>query len=258
MRKLAILLLLLMLMLMPLLTACHAADTGGDAPAGPDEQGAIFSGKAAAILGDQALIIGAGENAADSGLYLLPLSGLDISGSGAAEPADLAPGALVEISYSGMILESFPAQFGGAAALRVTGREPNLPDLYLAVLRDLYAVDPGLNDGVSMLAFDLSQASNLSAAEQSALLYAAGYEFGLETVSAGFEQLVEQGLIDSEQLYFASGLLIAFEVGDQQADSFTFSASKWRGGLGAYFFVDCLARLKGYDWSYAIGQEMVS
>lgn len=249
-------LLLLALLCLFALNACAATDTGGGDTAA---EGAVFAGKVAAVMGDSVLLIGQGEAADDGLLYLLPLSGLTITDdSGGIDAAAVTAGALVEISYGGIIQESYPAGFGAATALKVTGREDNLAGFYLAVLRDLYAVDPGLNDGITMLAFDLREATNLNAAEKAALLYLAAAEFGLETVSATYDELCEQGLIDRENVYFPTGLLIVFTVSEAGEDSFTFTAQKWRSGLGAYWFADCLARRSGNDWGYTVGSEAIS
>ena len=255
-------LLIFTILIAVLLTACGngQADIDNNPADSPDENAetAIFKGKVAGMVGESALIIPLAEDTSSS-LYLLPLMNIALSGPNAEIDSSLIkPGAVVEISYDGTIMESYPAQFGAATSLRVVKEEGDLVGLYLNVLCDLYDVDPGLNDGISILAFDLNAAENLSAAEKSALLYMAGAEYGLETMAGTFDELCEIGLIDKEALYFESGLLVSFSVQDNGETSFSFSADKWRGGLGAYFFTDCKAKLNGTSWSYTIGGQAIS
>ena len=238
-------------------TACAVSTPGtpdGAPPADPgaagtDQETFTFSGKIVEV-GDSTLLLtgdGAGE------LYDLSLEGLTM------EDMTLRPGMLVDVAFDGTVLDSYPARLSGPVSLSVTDK--NAPDnvgLYFQVISDLYDVDTGLNSDIQMVAVDLSPLTNLSDGEKGALLYRIWNAFGMEAVDTTYAELVEQGLIDEEALYFETGLLFTFngvEIGDNKI---TFSAEKWRSGLGAYFFMDCTATLAGGVWSYTVGAEAIS
>ena len=70
------------------------------------------------------------------------------------------PGALVEVTWDGSVMESYPMRFGTVASVRIL--EDGFDDLcrlYLDVLNDLWEVDPSLNDGITELGVDLSGTS---------------------------------------------------------------------------------------------------
>jgi hypothetical protein len=247
----------LSLALLLTITACASTEAktpdGATSPtssgAGTDMETFTFSGKIVEVR-DGALLL-TGDGAGD--LYELSLEGLPV------EDMTLRPGMLVDVAFDGTILETYPARFSAPVSLQVTDKDaPDNVGLYFQVISDLYAVDTGLNDGIRMVAVDLSPLTNLSGGEKGALLYRVWNAFGVEAVDATYAELVEQGLIDDEDLYFETGLLFTFndmEIGDRKL---TFSAEKWRGGLGAYFFMDCTAKLTNGVWSYTVGAEAIS
>jgi hypothetical protein len=100
----------------------------------------------------------------------------------------------------------------------------------------------------------------LNGGEKRALAYLAGgkYSPSGQSIMGTFDELSEQGLIDKENLYFETGILFAIEVTDVKEGAFTFSAQKWRSGLGAYFFNDCEAEKTSEGWTYTIGSEAIS
>ena len=242
-----------------LLTVTACASTGAETPddttapassgAGTDMETVTFSGKIVEVR-DGSLLL-AGDGAGD--LLELSLEGLTM------EDITLRPGMLVDVAYDGTVMETYPARFSAPVSLEVTDRDaPDNVGLYFQVISDLYAVDAGLNGGIQMVAVDLSPLTNLSDGEKGALLYRVWNALGVEAVDATYAELVEQGLIDDEALYFETGLLFTFNdmaIGDSKI---TFSAEKWRSGLGAYFFMDCTAERTGGTWSYTVGAEAIS
>lgn len=183
-------------------------------------------------------------------------------------------GTLVEVRHSGMILESYPAQFANVTS--VTALPDGFDDLcglYLDVLEDLWDVDEGLNADLTELGVDLSE-TRLPAAEQSAVAWAFGQEHGVHPVQGTWETLVEQGYITGEPLggdapaeakrwQWESGILFSIREEPAQssdASEVTFEAEKWRSVLGAYFFVDCTAtqNARGAWGDYRIGSEAIA
>ena len=186
-------------------------------------------------------------------------------------------GALVEVTWDGTVMESYPAQFGAVDSVRIL--EDGFDDLcrlYLDVLNDLWEVDPGLNEGITELGVDLSETS-LSESERSAVAYAFGMDHGLMPVEGTYQELVDQGYIDGENLFWEDGCLFSiketqdqdpvvfslpdFGPGDEMPDysGVRFDAEKWRSGTGAYFFSDCTAVSTDGQWGdYTVGAEAIS
>lgn len=170
----------------------------------------------------------------------------------------LKAGQNVEIGYSGLILESYPAQLGTPVYVKVNSQGDDMVGFYQTVLNDLWSVDPGLNPDTGVLAFDLAAVENLNEAEKAALMFSMSREHNLADTSGTFDELSEQGYINQEKLYFENGMLFTFELSDVKEDSFTFNVRKWRSGTGAFFFHDCKAVKTDGVWSYTVGVEMIS
>ena len=214
---------------------------------------------------------------AGSGVYTLSLDQLCFEFQ-LAEP--LRSGQLINV-YFETVMETYPAQFGGVSAVElVEGGFDDRAALYLDVLKDLWAVDSGLNDGVEVIGVDLSQTS-LSPAEQAAVAWVFTSSHDAELAEGSLEELIEQGWITATPLSGSgSGTDLRepkhyfyewengchFSITEQPMEGVysltpvTFDAMKWRSSLGAYFFSDCTAVQSALGaWSeYQIGAEMIS
>ncbi len=200
-------------------------------------------------------------------VYRLNMEGVNIiSESGEALiDGEIESGNLVEISYNGNIEEIFPAHLCGVTEIKVMdmGGFDNLCSLYLDVLEDLWKVDSGLNSDIDIIGVDLSQ-TRLLPAEQSALAWRFGELHGMEIVQGTWQELVDQGYIDGEALYWENGCM--FSVTEKEMEGaynlnvVKFDAEKWRSGLGAYFFGDCTSvqSALGKWGEYQISWEAVS
>lgn len=199
-------------------------------------------------------------------------------------PADasvLEDGMTAEISFSGMVMETYPAQLADVAAVSVysRGTEKNpgggfydLCGLYLQVLNDLWETDSGLNEGVSYVSVDLSEApGGLTEGEKSAIawIFACEHQMGGAGLCLSYQELKEQGYLAEVQpdvFQWEDGVLFsitACEADGGEAFSLpvlTFDAQKWRSPLGAYWFDDCTAVWpETGSWEdYSVGGEMVS
>ena len=270
-----------------LLAACAGGapaeeSSAGEAPAEPGLVTETFRLVTAGDSGRPAVLAGVDGTSGD--VYTLDMFGVEdvtLEGVSREEMAllDWAPaaGALVEVTWNGSVLESYPAQFGEVTAVRIL--EDGFDDqcrLYLDVLNDLWEVDPGLNEGITELGVDLSETS-LPESEQSAVAYAFGMEHGLMPVEGTYQELVEAGYIDGENLLWEDGCLFSIkETQDQDPVAFSlpciapgeempdyngvrFDAEKWRSGTGAYSFTNCTAASLDGHWSvYTVGAEAIS
>lgn len=227
----------------------------------------------------------AGENAGQ--VYTLSLNGaaeIPVFLDGQSAQADaLEDGMMVEVSFDGTVLESYPAQFGEVYSLSGyslgTAQNPggsyyDLSGLYLQVLDDLWNRDPGLNSNISYVSVDLSEApGGLTAGEREAIAWIFGCAHQAESLSLTLEELAEQGYLkealpgSEHKLYeWEDGVLFRIDSSEGEEEGLyslpvlKFDARKWRSPRGAYFFGDCRAVWPEFGtWSgYEIGDEAIS
>lgn len=217
------------------------------------------------------------------GVFRLGTDGLEIFLDGEqADASALEDGMAVEISWNGMVMETYPAQLGTVYSLSAwslgTERNPgggcyDLCGLYLKVLDDLWQKDPALNENITMAGLDLSNApGGLTESEKQALAWRFGELHGVDVVTEDFESYytaidLEEGVKEGPALYeWTDGCLFFIEPhGADQEEVYSlptlrFDAAKWRGPLAAYFFYDCTAVWPELgSWSeYTVGSEMIS
>ena len=244
-----------------LLAAC-AASGNGPVPGGTPSNEQQTGGESAqpvsvtavcrVVSNDGSLLLAGTDG--DPNIYILTLE----------DAANPAAGTLVEVTYDGTILETWPAQLGGVTAVETArGGFDDRCALYLQVLEDLWEVDSGLNGDVTYIGVDLSQTS-LSDSERAAVAWAFAGRHGGELVTGTWEELADQGYIDRENLYWEDGILFSItekEMGGVYSlTPVTFDAQKWRSGLGAYFFCDCTSvqSADGHWDGYSVGSEAIS
>lgn len=161
---------------------------------------------------------------------------------------ELKPGDYLVITYSGAIAESYPAQIQ-ADEIKLIGHNVLL-DGYLALIDDIWQEDSGLNGDIEMIAFDTTGWTEQSEIEKEIIFAAVKEAYGYETLEGTFDELVEQGLIDKDNLYFPKGIQIV--IGDMNYDEdkniITCSIKKWRSGLGAIGSDEVTARFKEDKW----------
>ena len=245
-----------------LLAACGAAGSGTPVPGGTpsgEEQTAGETAQSAAVTTVCRVV------ANDGPLLLAGMDGdTNIYTLTPEDDTNLAVGTLVEVTYDGSILETWPAQFSGVTAVKTArGGFDDRCALYLQVLEDLWELDAGLNGGLTYIGVDLSRTS-LSESERSAVAWAFAGKHGGELLTGTWEELAEQGYIDRENLYWEDGIL--FSITEKEMEGVysltpvTFDAQKWRSGLGAYFFCGCTSvQSAGGHWNgYSIGSQAIS
>lgn len=200
----------------------------------------------------------AGEEA--YGLYFvaLPDDAIYDAMSNKVDLSALKAGQKVEIGYDGGIMESYPMQIGSVKYIKIVEEGNDLIGLYLDIFSALWEKDPGLNSDSEIIAIDLTTVTNLAESEKQALSYLFSGMTGVQTMTSTYDELVEQGLIDKDNLYFETGILFKLTLDEVSENRFTFEASKWKSGLGAYFFMDCEAKKTNGEWTYTIGSEAIS
>ena len=210
-----------------------------------------------------------------------------------ASAADLRDGMPLEVAFNGLVLETFPAQLGEVYS--VSGYSIGTPQcpggsyydlcgLYLQALDDLWKKDPALNENISKISLDLTQApGGLLESEQSALRWRFGELHGVEVLDLTFEELRDQGYLTTSPLStpapkeegadlsnlrysWEDGCLFSIRAnGSHGAECYAlptlfFDVEKWRTPLAAYCLYDCSALWpETGTWDgYNIGSEMIS
>ena len=206
------------------------------------------------ILKDDMLILYTNEPA---GIYTLSLSGLKLI---ECKKGDVVPGMEIEVEYSGMIMESYPAKLSEPKSLKITGGEANnICQLYLNIALKLWEEDPGLNGSVCALEI---KDDTISENQKRVVAYELENRLGFETsvVLSSREEREAEGLIDKENLYFKDGALltIAADKESHTGDGFNFTAQKWASGTGAIFFFNCKATRSNGIWDYELGGFAIS
>ena len=192
-----------------------------------------------------------------TGLYILTLDGLDLID---CNESDVRPGVEVAIEYSGVTMETYPARLGDPTSLRITGGKiNNICEMYVDIIEELWTTDPGLNGQIC--AIEILD-DTLSEVQKNAIVYEFTNRIGPEThvMRSSYDELVEQGYINEEYLYFEDGALITIttDKGSNSGKKFSFNANKWASGTGAIFFTDCKAEIKDGIWSYELGSFAIS
>ena len=177
-----------------------------------------------------------------------------------------------------MFLYSCPAGLGKVYALDGEGSSADdRCGLYLQVLNDLWAAEPGLNEGATQLAVDLSGLTDLTPGEKAGLAWRFGEDCRLSpAMEVPLEVLWQEGYLtpmteggeeDPNLCAWEDGCLFTIteqETGDNELNgarnTVTFDAHKWRSALGAYFFCDCTASqdIDGRWGDYTVGSQAIS
>jgi len=259
MKKISLLLLVLLLGLG--LNACSQTEVAPPMNDLFNESEAILNAKVMDINGTSLLLANMAEDAGPADIYQLDGERVALITDADGKKLDISAlerGMLVDIAFDGMLQESFPMGISNAKGILIKGQSDDLGGFYRTVIDDLFKVDPGLNDGIEILAFELTGVVNMTETEKTALIYMLGNTYKMTAIAGTYEELCAQGYIDKEKLYFEKGLLFTIEDTMMSNGSFTFNAKKWRSGLGAYYFHKCTAKKTKDGWNYTIGAEMIS
>lgn len=174
------------------------------------------------------------------------------------DASSLSPGMTLEVIYHGITPQTDPAVVESVTQLTVIDDKPSYLSAYYDIITYICAKDSALNQDITMVALDLSQATNLTEEEKETLSFLVAYSLNTECFQSTYEQLVQHGLIDEDRLCFPKGILIQVATTGEKNSSFTFSVSKWRSGDGALGYSDCIATQEATYWSYDYKNAWIS
>lgn len=263
-----------------ILSAC-GQNQDGYVPGGEDKEGEeeenTITGKIIEVHDTSLLMLR--EEDANGGLMDTGVDGVKIYDQNKQEiKADaLKPGMRIRLSLQedSTIMERYPLGITGVQEIHILGQENDYVGLYLDIIKGIYGNDTGLNDNMRIMALDLTQVKNLSDSEKEAVRYLLGPLLdnwqkdsigspgsvkypNPEVILATQEDLKEQGLLSEDGSYFTEGILIKIRTVKERKNSFTFSAKKWRSGLGANGYDNCKASFKDGVGTYELNFTWIS
>lgn len=171
---------------------------------------------------------------------------------------ELLVGDLIRVTYNGVILESYPAQISASAV--VVLETNRLLSGYLALIDNIYQQDSALNYDITMIAFDTTEWKDISEEEKAYLFQKVKKRYQVDVVEGTFKELGEQGLIDTDNLYFEKGILIKISKLSYSKDNkrIRCSIEKWRSGKGAIGSDDVTATYEKGPWKIEYGRMWIS
>lgn len=171
---------------------------------------------------------------------------------GAITVDELRPGMILDITWSGIIAESYPGILT-ADEVRVVEQGDDLVGLYCNILTELWA-ETGQKTGVERLGLDFSGLTDLSDAEQQALAYLTACKLEMFSCYAAgtWDELMSDNHIAMDgEGYWTNGMLLSLSLYDQEDGHAGIIASSSRSRDGAILVLTCMAdRQEDGSWSY--------
>lgn len=195
-----------------------------------------------------------GETDYPVGLCAVSAQNAQITGTdGEAITVDeLRPGMILDITWNGIIADSFPGSLT-ADEIQVVEQGDDLVGMYCQLLTELWT-ETGQKTGVERLGFDFSGLTDLSAREQQALAYltACKLEMGFSYGSGTWDELVSDNHITMDgEGYWTNGMLLSLSLYVQEDGHAGIIASSSRSRDGAILVLTCMAdRQEDGSWSY--------
>ncbi|HAS74181.1 MAG TPA: hypothetical protein DCS67_08570 [Clostridiales bacterium UBA8960] len=162
-----------------------------------------------------------------------------------SDASALKNGQVVEIGFSGMIMESYPGQLGDPKYIKIVEQQDDMAGLYGRIISDILVADSGLRSNDEYVVMDLSQITNLSEVEKQALINLMSLNVGLIGVSGNLDDFMNYG-------YSENGIFTAFEIKETTDVSIKFDLYKMHKGEDAYYFRDALAKKANGNWAYTV------
>ena len=181
---------------------------------------------------------------------------------------NIKAGDIVEVTFNGMIMESYPPQLGDPS-LKLKEQGTSVLPMLEEIFYELWERDEGLNDNIDLIAVDSDKINVLSDIEKEAFckildnyMYT---KYDISVIASNYEKLKAENMLapygDIKDAYhFENGLLFSFDTQEDTLipiTSLSMTVSKWRSPLGAYGFV-INSKLENNEWTYEIENEFIS
>lgn len=153
----------------------------------------------------------------------------------------LKKGMSVYMRCEEVITDTVPGRLLGLKHIRVEEQSLDFSDLYYDIISIINNDDGNRFGNLQLLAFDLNGVYNLAQAEKNELVYRIQNCFGIDAVLSSYEELEQNGLIDSKSQTFANGALFTIEIIEDSNGTLSFSISKWQSDTCAVGYPLCVA-----------------
>lgn len=175
---------------------------------------------------------------------------------------ELKPGLAVEITYNGLVKETYPGQTSCTAVKLASAENADMTmlDAYLAAVEHFYQEDDGLNNDIRMLVMDTTSISDMNVGEKALFLTTLENKYKLEVSDQTYEQLKEGGHLGENGMYFEDGILFRFKepIYDSNSKTLVCGISKWRSGDGAIGADKVTVSNDGTQWNIDLDEMWIS
>ena len=177
-------------------------------------------------------------------------------------------GDIVEVTFNGMIMESYPPQLGDPS-LKLKEKGTSALPMLEEIFHELWERDEGLNNNLDLIAVDLDKINVISDIEKEAFIKILDNymytKYDISVIASNYEKLKSENMLApysdiKDSYHFENGLIFSFDTQEDTSipvTSFTLTVSKWRSPLGAYGFT-INSKLKNDEWTYKIENEFIS
>ena len=177
-------------------------------------------------------------------------------------------GDIVEVTFNGMIMESYPPQLGDPS-LKLKEQGTSVLPMLEEIFYELWERDEGLNDNINLIAVDFDKINVLSDIEKEAFIKILDNyictNHDISVIASNFEKLKAENMLApygelKDAYHFENGLIFSFDTQEDTLipiTSLSMTVSKWRSPLGAYGFV-INSKLENNEWTYEIENEFIS
>lgn len=193
------------------------------------------------------------------GLYQLDVEGLKLWDESGKELAadDLAVGMAVDLVFDGITMRNLPATIPGGKSLTVVSGRTDPYAFYLGLLNAVWEDSPELNQGVELVALDLSETKNLKLNQRYVIQYLMSRISLTEVRLATEDELENTGVINEREDRFAdgNGMLITIEDDRMKNDEIEFEVEKWVSDTQSVKYDDGLAAFRDGAWKINLGKK---
>lgn len=160
----------------------------------------------------------------------------------------LKNGQIVEIGFSGMIMESYPSQLGDIKYIKILEQTDDTAGFYGDVIEELLSVDGGLKSSDEYVIMDLSEITNLTDIEKQALVNFASSTVSLGGISGNYEEYMSNE-------NSINGVLVVFENMEITETAIKFDLYKMHIDEAPYYFRGVTAEINNNEWQYSITSQ---
>ncbi len=229
--------------------------SGGDPETFPGEQTVTCRVKVLPNNRNRLLVTDWGEPEYAVGLcdvYVKDAQILGVDGE-AVTLEELRPGIILNITWNGMVMESYPGQVI-ANEVRVVEQGDDLVGMYRQALNELWT-ESGQKGGVEKLGLDFSGLTGLTTQEQSALAYLTACDLDMADSYNNlgtWDELANSGfIVPDEEGWWPDGMLLSLSEYDREDGHVGFIASSSRTKDGAALVLTCVGdRQEDGIWGY--------